>query len=137
MQILVFINKINLIFYEKLRRFSKVFSVLSFKMTLQFNGLLPLRSPNFTRSKYRILSSSLASTSVNPKVKRLCIVFLHLGCLQNFFLHVVVSLQMYVQGQVISTVETRRADKATRTAGDSIVKYQERTPSVCDFGVQK
>jgi hypothetical protein len=43
---------------------------------------------------------------------------------------------MYVHWQGMSIVETRRADKATRNAGDSVAKCQERTAAVCDFGLQ-
>jgi hypothetical protein len=42
---------------------------------------------------------------------------------------------MYVQWQGMSIVEKRRADTATRNAGDSVAKWQERTPTLCD-GIQ-
>jgi len=43
---------------------------------------------------------------------------------------------MYVQWQGMSIVETLRADRATRNAGDSVAKCQERTATVCDVGHQ-
>jgi hypothetical protein len=43
---------------------------------------------------------------------------------------------MYVQWQGMSLVETRREDKATRNAGDSVANCQERTAAVYDVGLQ-
>jgi len=45
-------------------------------------------------------------------------------------------LQMYMQWQGTSIVETWRADKENRNAGDSVAKCQERTATVCDGGLQ-
>jgi hypothetical protein len=33
------------------------------------------------------------------------------------------------------SVETQRADKATRNAGDNVAKCKERTAAVCDGGL--
>jgi hypothetical protein len=41
-------------------------------------------------------------------------------------------LQVYVQCQVISIVETRRAEKETGNAHDSVAKCQEGTATLCD-----
>jgi hypothetical protein len=43
---------------------------------------------------------------------------------------------MYVQWKGMSIVESGRADKLTRNAGNSVAKYQERTAAVCDVGLQ-
>jgi len=42
----------------------------------------------------------------------------------------------YLQWQGMPTVETRRADKTTRNAGDSDTKCRKRTATVCDTGIQ-
>jgi len=36
----------------------------------------------------------------------------------------------------MSIVGMRQADKATRNAGDSVVKCQKRTTAICDTGLQ-
>jgi hypothetical protein len=43
---------------------------------------------------------------------------------------------MYVQWQGMPFVETRREDKATRNAGASVAKCQQRIAAVCDVGLQ-
>jgi len=37
---------------------------------------------------------------------------------------------MYAKRRGLSTVETKRTDKATRNAGDIVATYQERTASL-------
>jgi hypothetical protein len=43
---------------------------------------------------------------------------------------------MYVPWQGMSIVENWPADRATRNAGDSVAKCQERTATVCGVGLQ-
>jgi hypothetical protein len=43
---------------------------------------------------------------------------------------------MYVLTLGMSVIEKRRADKATRNAGDNVARHQECTATFCDAGLQ-
>jgi hypothetical protein len=45
-------------------------------------------------------------------------------------------LQMCVPWQRMPIVETRRVDRATRNGGNNAARYQKRTATVCEAGLQ-